>query len=253
MQIHFIRNATLIIHAGSHRFLVDPMLGPQGRLPPVALFRHRPRRNPTVPLPAGAEPALEGVTTALITHCHFDHLDRHGREWLAESGVPAYCSWLDESYLKRRGITTMPLQIEQQNEFLDGTITPFPAAHGRGVMGWLMGRGLSYLVELPGEPSVYITGDTVMTPIVRFVLTERKPTVAVLAAGSARMDLGKSILMTMEENLEFIRMSPGMVVATHMEALNHCPTTRALLREAVTEAGLTEKVRIPEDGEILEL
>jgi len=42
-----------------------------------------------------------------------------------------------------------------------------------------------------------------------------------------------------------------MVIAVHMEALNHCPTTRAQFREAVAGAGLAGKVRVPADGQVL--
>ena len=59
--------------------------------------------------------------------------------------------------------------------------------------------------------------------------------------------------MPMEEILEFIEMAPGIVIATHMNAFNHCTTTRSKLREAVSKAGLSEKVIIPEDGELLDL
>ena len=256
MQIHFLRNATLIVEAGSRRILVDPMLGRKGILPPLAFFRHRPERNPTVPLPTNAKLGLEAVNAALITHCrrgHLDHLDPSGWRWLARRGVPTYCSHLDQAYLKRRSINTVPLRPRQPFEFLGGSITPHSTTHGDGVIGRLMGPGLGYSIELPGEPSLYISGDTVLTPTVRDVLADLKPSVALLAAGGARLDIGRPILMDMEEILEFVRLAPGEVIATHMEALNHCPTTRAQLREFVDQARLGDKVRIPEDGEILTL
>ena len=114
-----------------------------------------------------------------------------------------------------------------------------------------MGPGLGYLIELPGEASLYISGDTVLTATVRQVLTDLRPDVAVLNAGSASLDLGRPILMPMGEMLEFIRLAPGTVIAVHMEALNHCPTMRAQFREAVARAGLAGKVRVPADGQVL--
>ena len=51
--------------------------------------------------------------------------------------------------------------------------------------------------------------------------------------------------------LEFIRLSPGLVIATHMEALNHCPMTRDQLRRNITETGLAHKVQIPRDGDLV--
>jgi hypothetical protein len=91
----------------------------------------------------------------------------------------------------------------------------------------------------------------VLTPVVKQVLEKRRPDIAVLAAGSAQMDFGKPILMPMGEILEFIRRSPGIVIANHLEALNHCPVTRDELRAAVAQAGFTGKMHVPDDGEVL--
>lgn len=197
---------------------------------------------------------LETITAGLVTHCrrgHFDHLDRAGWQLLARHQVPVYCNYLDETYLRRRGITTIHLRHNQRHEFLGGRIIAFETSHGYGLIGKLMGLGLGYLVELPGEPSIYISGDTVPTPIVRQVLTDLRPDIAILNAGSASLDIGRPILMPMTEMLEFVRLAPGEVIANHMEALNHCPVTRTRFREDVTQAGLAHKVRIPENGEIL--
>jgi hypothetical protein len=51
--------------------------------------------------------------------------------------------------------------------------------------------------------------------------------------------------------LEFIRRSPGIVIANHLEALNHCPVTRDELQAAVAQAGFTAKTRVPKDGEVM--
>ena len=255
MRIHLVRNATMLIDIGTSRILVDPMLGPKGSLPPFALFRHRARRNPTVELPPNIEPILESSTVGLITHCHLgfdsDHLDRAGTRLLAQKKIPVFCNQLDEKRLRKRGLETMPLVQDKEHDFLGGTITPFAAQHGYGLMAKLMGPGVGYFLQMPKEPSLYISGDTVLTPVVRQVLEEHKPDIAVLAAGSAQMDFGQPILMPMGEILEFIRRSPGIVVANHLEALNHCSVTRDRLRAAVAQAGFTAKTRIPKDGEVM--
>ncbi len=255
MRIHFVRNATMVIEIGADRVLVDPMLGPKGSLPPFALFRHRARRNPTVELPPNIESVLKSSTAGLITHCHLgfdsDHLDRAGTKLLAENTIPVYCNRLDEKRLRKRGLATIPLAQGKEHDFLGGKITPFAAQHGYGLMAKLMGPGVGYFLQMPKEPSLYISGDTVLTPVVKRVLEERNPDIAVLAAGSAQMDFGKPILMPMGEMLEFIRRSPGIVIANHLEALNHCPVTRDELRAAVAQAGFTAKTRVPKDGEVM--
>ncbi len=108
-------------------------------------------------------------------------------------------------------------------------------------------------VACPAEPSLYISGDTVLTDEVRRVLVTERPEVAVVAAGGAQLDVGGKLLMSEQDLLEFVELAPGLVVANHMDALNHCPMTRERLRKALDKRGLLEKVLIPEDGECVEV
>ncbi|MEQ9586778.1 MAG: MBL fold metallo-hydrolase [Parvibaculaceae bacterium] len=256
MRLHFLRNASLIVISDDHKILVDPMLADKGALPPFSLFRHEPIRNPLVPLPANAMSSLADVDTALITHCqrgHADHLDRRGARFLARKRIPTYCRSADQNHLRKRGIDTYPLATLERQTFLGGFITEIPARHGHGWISLVMGLGAGYFIELPGEPSLYIAGDTVLTDHVRRVLSELKPDIAIVAAGNASVDLGNPILMTLEEVMEFASLAPGRVIANHLEALNHCPVTRLQVYEAAQRAGLEAKIYIPDDGEILEI
>ncbi len=158
----------------------------------------------------------------------------------------------DEPYLRRRRINTIPLKINQRNEFLTGSITPFPTAHGYGLIGMLMGPGTGYFIELAGEKTIYISGDTVMTQTVRHVLKDLRPDISIVNAGTAILDIGRPILMPLDELLDFIRTAPGKVIAVHLDAFNHCLTSRDILREAVSKEGLSDKVMIPNDGEIID-
>ncbi len=126
MKIHLLRNATLIIETAVHHILIDPMLGAVGSLPPLAFLRHKPRRNPLVPLPPGSEAKLTKITTALITHCrrgHNDHLDKPGAQFLAQRQIPTYCNELDVAYLQKRGIETRPLHPHDEQVFLNGRVS----------------------------------------------------------------------------------------------------------------------------------
>ena len=58
--------------------------------------------------------------------------------------------------------------------------------------------------------------------------------------------------MPVNELLDFIRIAPGKVIAVHLDAFNHCLTTRDILRDAVSKEGLSGKVMIPADGELME-
>jgi hypothetical protein len=59
MRITQLRNATVIVAYEGHRILVDPMLAPQGALPPFKWLTGKRRRNPIVELPAEAPILLE--------------------------------------------------------------------------------------------------------------------------------------------------------------------------------------------------
>ncbi|AEB59549.1 MBL fold metallo-hydrolase [Ectopseudomonas mendocina] len=253
MKIQQLRNATIIVEFGQHRVLVDPMLARQGALPPLRLFGAR-QRNPLVELPVGARAALESVTHCLITHCqkgHFDHLDRAGTQWLRERQIPVICAPHDANHLLQRGLNVQPLLPEHNlpGPFLGGHIRTVRCIHGRGVVGRLMEHGVGFLIEIPGEPSLYLAGDTLLTDEVRACVREHRPAVSVVPAGGARFDLGGDIIMGIDEVIEFTRLSGAAVVANHLEAISHCPVSRMALAEAAASAQV--KLLIPEDGEVL--
>ena len=50
-------------------------------------------------------------------------------------------------------------------------------------------------------------------------------------------------------SVELTKAARGNVVFNHLEALDHCPTTRTGLRERMTAEGLSDRTHIPEDGE----
>jgi L-ascorbate metabolism protein UlaG (beta-lactamase superfamily) len=251
MQITLLRNATLLVEGAGQRLVVDPSLAPPRRRPPLSLMRSRPALNPTVALPGGSGERLAGLTGALITHFRFghsDHLDGPGKRLLAASGVPTACQPSDARALRRAGIDARPVLADQEAHLFGGKVTPVPARHGRGLVGRLMGPGIGYLLRLPGEPSLYLSGDTVLTDGVRAVLERERPEIAVMHSGGAQLDVGPPILMTLEEQLEFVRLAPGRVIAVHLEALDHCGIARAGLKMALEGAGTLNRVEIPADG-----
>jgi L-ascorbate metabolism protein UlaG (beta-lactamase superfamily) len=254
MRITLLRNATLVVEGAEQRLVVDPSLAPPRRRPPLSLIRSRPALNPTVPLPEGSREQLAGLTGALVTHFRFghaDHLDAEGKRLLAGSGVPTACQPPDARTLRRAGLAAHPVSPDQTISLLGGELTSVPALHGRGLVGRLMGPGVGFLLRLPGEPSLYLSGDTVLTDEVRAVLERERPDIAILHSGGAQLDIGSPILMTLEEQLEFVRLAPGRVIAVHLEALDHCGITRAKLKDALRAAGALDYVDVPADGQTI--
>jgi L-ascorbate metabolism protein UlaG (beta-lactamase superfamily) len=255
MKITQIRNATLLIEVASHRVLVDPMLGRQGALPSLKYLGGQRRRNPIVELPDGIDAMLASATHALITHCqkgHFDHLDRAGKRWLRERRLPVLCMPDDAAYLRQRGLSVQLLNAGESTEALGGRITPVACLHGRGWIGKLMAHGHGYIMEWPGEPVLYLAGDTVLTDDVRRVV-EALPSdsVCVLPAGGAAMDFGGELIMDVDQALRAAVAGRGRFVLNHLEALDHCPTRRSELRAEICSRGLDARVQVPDDGQTL--
>ena len=259
MKLHHLRNATFVIESNEHNILVDPMLCEKHTLPPFSRIKYKAQRNPLVDLPNNASQVLNNVTHCLITHSqkwgiealtHTDHFDPAGRRFLQQRNIPVVCSKNDAAYMKKYNLTVLAeLSAWQSQPFLDGQIIAVPAMHGHTWIHALMANGIGFFLDLPDEPSIYITGDTVYTENIHRALVEFKPDIAVVAAGSASLDVGGPILMPLDEIMRFVETAPGMVLANHMGALNHCPTTRETLQQVLEEHGLLGKTIIPEDGD----
>jgi L-ascorbate metabolism protein UlaG (beta-lactamase superfamily) len=105
----------------------------------------------------------------------------------------------------------------------------------------------------PGEPVIYIAGDSVWNDAVRDALRKHEPDVVVLNTGEATL-LAEAhvILMGAQDVVRAHRAAPhAHIVAVHMEALNHGVVSRDRVRDLVREYGLQGQVSVPEDGELL--
>ena len=117
------------------------------------------------------------------------------------------------------------------------------------MLGWLMGPVCGFYLEHHGSPSVYLTGDTVLTPAVREVVDRLRPEVVVAPAGARNFGIGGDILFSMDELVELARAIPGTLVLNHLETMDHCPVTRVDIRTRFAEEGLGDRIALPDDGE----
>ena len=258
MKITQIRNATILIEALAEGkpqgILVDPMFAPKGAIPSLKYATTSRRRNPLVELPSNIDELKDRITCCLITHCqkgHFDHLDRKATQWLRENNIPIYCSIQDFEFLKKKGLDAHPLQSSTKNTFLSGSIELVPCLHGEGLIGKMMTHGYGYHIQLLNEPSLYITGDTILTKDVKAFVTRTQPETIVLPAGGANFDLGGEIIMGLSESIELGALAKGLLIANHLESLDHCPVTRESIQSEVNARGWQDRFFVPADGESL--
>lgn len=247
MRFHHLRNATSVLTLGEHRLLVDPMLSDLGAMPGFKMFGGGRRRNPLVALPDSSDAALAEVTGVLITHEHPDHFDPVALAWIRDRGLPVWATAVDAPNLVKKG-----LQVRELSDGCLGmAVEVIPSRHGRGLLGWMMGPVNGYYLAHPDEPSVYMTGDATLTDSVVEAITRLRPDVVIAPAGAANMGIGGDILFSVDDLVTIAKLAPGQLIFNHLEALDHCPTTRASLRERMDQEGLGDRVLIPSDGESL--
>lgn len=225
------------------RFLVDPMFDAAEARPPVAnTVPERP--NPLVELPEPPAALLDGVDAVLVTHLHADHFDTAAAAAIADS-LPVYCQPEDVEALHELGVTRLT-PITESVTVQGVRIDRVAAQHGFGDVAEALGPVSGYVLGGDGE-TLYVASDTVWFDGVERTLARFAPDVVVVNAGGAAFVGSERIIMDLDDVRAVRACAPETTcVAVHLEAINHCPLTRADLRAI-------DGVLVPEDGEALEL
>jgi L-ascorbate metabolism protein UlaG (beta-lactamase superfamily) len=252
MRLRLLRHATVLIDIGGQRLMVDPHLDPAGTRAPV---RGTPqeRPNPLVELPVTPAEAVEGVTAVLLTHTHVDHFDAAGVTTLLPLGLPWLCQPADLADLGELGLDLHPVPDGEALEWNGLTIHRTGGRHGRDEeTADSLGPVSGFVISAPGEPTVYVAGDTVWCDEVAGAIADHAPDWIVVNAGGARFLEGEAITMETADVVAVAEAAPAArVVAVHLEAINHCVELRPALAEGVAAAGVADRVAIPADGETL--
>jgi L-ascorbate metabolism protein UlaG (beta-lactamase superfamily) len=237
VRLTLVRNATLLLELGGRRVLVDPMLDAEGARPPIEGTRNAVP-NPTAPLPMPAEKVVAGLDAVIVTHRHRDHLDGRAEELLPRD-VPVFCQPEDEEALRELGLDARTVDDEVAWDGL--RIVRTPGRHGTGPIADVLAPVSGFVLD-----GLYVAGDTVWYEGVEATIDRHRPRVAVVNAGGAEFTEGGLIIMGIDDVREVAARVP-VVVAVHLEALNHCYLTRTALRASLPQ------VLVPADGETLEL
>lgn len=178
--------------------------------------------------PAVSRDELGAVDLVLLSHHgHKDNLDWEGLELIA-SGVPTLSTRQASSDLW--GGSVLGFDDWESHEIGDATITIVPALHGPPGSERRVGPVVGFVLESPGEPTVYVSGDNASLPLVRQI-SERfeRIDIAVLFAGAARVpaiDADLTLSAAGAVAASELLASPRVVVL-HVDGWAHFSESRA--------------------------
>ncbi|ARS35422.1 MBL fold metallo-hydrolase [Pontibacter actiniarum] len=250
-SIQLIRNATLLINYAGQKILVDPMLMPKDTIDPLA----GKARNPMVELPMPIEEIVKDVDLVLVTHTHPDHFDPVAAETLDKS-IKLINQPADKEFFQQ-AIFTNAETVQDSTVWNGITIHRTGGEHGSGEILKRMGTVSGFVLQADNQPTIYIVADSIWIDEIEQSIQKYTPDYIVVNSGGAAFPGFEAtpILMNEEQTMALIKKSgDAKVIAVHMDALDHCLTTRASLRQQAQKAAVEEgKLLIPQDGEEVQL
>ncbi|MBF0547676.1 MAG: MBL fold metallo-hydrolase [Candidatus Riflebacteria bacterium] len=246
-KIQLIRNATMKITYAGKTFLTDPMLSPKGAFEPFAGIAS----NPTAELPFSVEEILTDVESVIVSHLHTDHFDPAAIQAISKK-MPIFCQSGDESQIEKEKFQHV-VPIKTSQTWGEITITRVDGKHGKGEILPLMGKVSGFVFQAKGEPTIYWVGDSIWCEEVKNAIDMYKPDIIITHSGGATIPKYEPIIMDIEQTLATVKSAPkAVIVAIHMESLDHCTVTRNMLRQSADKEGIpVSQLKIPGNGSII--
>jgi L-ascorbate metabolism protein UlaG (beta-lactamase superfamily) len=255
MKLQLIRNATLVLDYAGHHILIDPYFAPKQSRP--SYIDQSPNVNPMADLPIPPERILEGVEVVIVSHLHSDHFDTTAQE-LIPKPIPLLCQPENEAFIRDKGFVNVSA-VSDEVKWQGIHLTRIGGHHGMGEVETMMGTVSGFVFQAKGEPTLYWLGDTVLCDEVREAVRRYQPDAIVTHSCGAKWPDSANqrhlIVMDSEQTIELCRFTPqSVVIAAHMDSLDHATVSRSELRSQAQQAGINnDQLRIPLDGEALEI
>jgi len=174
----------------------------------------------------------------LSHHTHRDNLDYEGLELIA-TGVSTLST--REAANDLFGGSVHGFDSWEEQSIGQVTITMVPALHGPPGSEKFVGEVTGFVLEAPGEPTVYVSGDNASIPLVAQI-ADRFPAIdiALLFAGAGRVPRLDGLLTLSSADAVKAAQVLGAtrVVGLHTEHWEHFTESRADLEAAFDGLGL---------------
>jgi L-ascorbate metabolism protein UlaG (beta-lactamase superfamily) len=249
MRLKLIRSATMRLTYVGHELLTDPYFAPKHSLP--SFTGKSP--NPLIDLPVPPEDIVAGVDLVLVSHLHTDHFDARAQAQLPKQ-LPILCQPGDEQVIRSKGFADVTA-VADDVTWRNIQVHRVDGQHGSGAVLDQMGEVSGFVLAAQGEPTVYWAGDTILCPPVQAAIQRFRPDIIITHSSGAVWDGDTLIVMDAVQTIDVARLVPtAVVVAIHLDSLDHGTVSRESLREAARGAGIPDgRLLIPADGETLTL
>ncbi len=252
MEFQLIRNATFKLKYAGKILLIDPMLCKKETFPP---FSPGLKKNPTVDLTMSIKDIVNDIDAVLVTHSHPDHFDDVATETLSKQ-LKIFCTPTDEGFVKKKGFNNVDI-VAHSVKWENITITRVEGEHGSGPVLKYMGEVSGYVLQANNEATIFIVSDSILTYQVQNAIEYFNPDIIITNSGGGIIPGFENfpVHMNEEQTIAISKLSPNSkIIATHLNAIDFCKTTRIRLRSYRNKMGISDsKLLIPEDGEHIKL
>lgn len=252
MQIHQIRNATLIITYNQKKFLIDPWLMPKDYMAGFDVGMNPNVRQPRVELPISIE-EITNVDAVILTHFHPDHWDDIAAKSLSKN-IPIFVqSQSDFDMIKHYGFTNITI-IKDKTEFSGVSLYKTGGQHGKREIIKPLCQQINMPYDAMGvvfkattEKTLYLAGDTIWCEEVKEALDTYSPQIIIVNACGAMLQNGEKIIMDTQDVKKISSYAPSStIIASHMDTVSHLTVTRQDIKDMKLN-----NVLVPNDNEIL--
>lgn len=245
VPVTLIGGPTALIEYAGLRIVTDPTFDEPASYGPdktghdgVTLVKTRP--------PALKPDQLGEVHVVLASHEHWDNLDASGREFAA--GVPHVFS----TEVVARAVPGAQAMAEWESRTVTApngqvvTITAVPAHHGPDGIWQAIGPVIGFVLETPGEPTIYISGDNSDVEVVRQV-ARRFPGIGIallFVGGPSFPALGGHYITFSDETAADAAevLAGAIVIPVHADSWAHFSQTTSSMKKVAEERGIGNRV-----------